>query len=424
MILNRPPLVPMIHSGICRRFKARTLRFESPRVCHTRQLLVDVSVIVRQDARTGIQRVVRALLGQLVAKVSSDVLVQPVFASRDHGYCRATITSDGRLVNASSSHSVLQPVTARRGDVFLGLDLTANILPYAEADLARWRREGVTINFMIYDLLPVIRPDWFPRRTARNFKRWLGVLARQADCCICISDAVAADLAHALMIRAPKAQPRIATIPLGADLVSSHPSRGLPEGVEDLREWLKRHRVLLSVGTIEPRKGHDCLLAGLTELWKLQPNGDTALLLVGRPGWKTKELQHALRDHPEFGRRLRWLDEASDELLAELYASAAGLVSASRGEGFGLPLIEALAHGIPVLARDLPVFREVGGSHFDYFDEDTPGSLASRIEEWMDNASRPTAATIAALPSWANSAVALAHCIGIPDAILAESCRA
>jgi glycosyltransferase involved in cell wall biosynthesis len=101
------------------------------------------------------------------------------------------------------------------------------------------------------------------------------------------------------------------------------------------------------------------------------------------------------------------LDRASDESLAELYASADGLIGASHGEGFGLPLIEALAHGTPVLARDLPVFHEIGGPLFDYFDDDSPDALAARIEAWAAAARRPSPAERAALPSWAESAAAL-----------------
>ena len=62
-------------------------------------------------------------------------------------------------------------------------------------------------------------------------------------------------------------------------------------------------------------------------------------------------------------RPLTWLRDASDEELRLEYLEADLLVMASRGEGFGLPIVEALAHGTPVVARDLPVFRELLGDH-------------------------------------------------------------
>jgi glycosyltransferase involved in cell wall biosynthesis len=406
------PLLPMLRTVLRRRLKALTLRFEPASAPDARQLIVDVSVIVQQDARTGIQRVVRALLGQLSQAAGPDLVVQPVFASRDHGYCRAVLTSEGQITGASR-RSLLQPVAARRGDVFLGLDLAAHLLPQAEADLAQWRRDGVTINIMVYDLLPLMRPDWFPPHTARRFDRWLDVLVRQADRCICISRTVAQSLTQELAARAAGPLPEVTSIPLGSDLADSYPSRGFPAEIASLREWLRRHRVLLSVGTIEPRKGQQQLLDALSQHWQAEPASDIALIVVGRPGWKTADLQAQLRDHPEHGRRMLWLERASDELLAEFYGSASGLVAASHGEGFGLPLIEALAQGTPVLARDLPVFREIGGSLFDYFVDDTPEALALRLQDWLKEARRPTAAAIAGLPRWADSAKALARCIGV-----------
>lgn len=408
------PLLPAIGTVLRRGVKRIAFRHEPTTEPLARQLIVDVSVIVQNDARTGIQRVVRALLAQLMAAAGPDLVIQPVFASRDHGYARAVLADDGRIGNASGRPGVLQPAVARRGDVFLGLDLAAHLLPHAEADLAHWRRNGVSIAVVVYDLLPLLQPNWFPPRTLHNFSRWLGVLARQADHCICISRTVAEALDRALTDRAAGPLPRISTVPLGADLATSFPSRGLPNDMAALRKWLRHHRALLSVGTIEPRKGHRQLLAALEYHWQSQPDSDIALLLVGRPGWKTADLQAQLRSHPEQGRRLIWIDDASDELLAELYRAVAGLVAASHGEGFGLPLIEALAQGAPVLARDLPVFREVGGDLFDYFADDAPQPLAARVQDWLANLRRPDADAIAALPRWANSATALAAILGVP----------
>ncbi len=413
---NSPPFLTALSVALRRGLMGVAYRFEVAAVAPARQVLIDVSVIVHNDARTGIQRVVRALVGQLAELELPDVVIQPVFASRDHGYCKAELMPDGRIVNVSPEKRVRQPVVTNHNDVFLGLDLCAHLLPHVEADLARWRRKGVSINIMVYDMLPILHEDWFPARTARNFRRWLGVLARQADRCICISQTVASALGPFLKAQDAGPMPEITTIPLGTDLAASYPSQGLPADFASVREWLRNHRVILSVGTIEPRKGHQQLLAALSRYWQSEPSGRIALLIVGRPGWKTAMLTQQLRDHPEQGRRLLWLEDASDELLSELYSDASGLAATSHGEGFGLPLLEALAHGTPVLARDLPVFREIGGTSFDYFTEDSPDPLLNRIKVWLASTRRPKEEIIAALPRWADSASALCNRLGIlPD---------
>jgi glycosyltransferase involved in cell wall biosynthesis len=410
---DSPPLLFAVRSALRRAWGARRFRFEPSPPPASRQLLVDVSVIIQNDAQTGIQRVVRALLGRLRAMPLDGFTVLPVFASRHHGFCRAQMTADGAIRSEGSRPMARRKVEPRTGDVFLGLDLASNILPYAEGEIASWRRKGVAINFVVYDVLPLTQPDWFVPKTVRNFSRWIGVIARQADRCICISQVVAQSLRDELRARGARRLPEISAIPLGADLAASFPDDGLPADIAQLRAWVAAHRVLLSVGTIEPRKGHRCVLEAMTHHWQAQPDSDLALLVIGKPGWNTEDLQADIRQHPEYGRRLRWLDSASDELLTEMYRSASGLVAASRGEGFGLPLLEALSHHVPVLARDLPVFREVGGDFIHYFNDDAPAALAAAIENWIKSLPGGGAVTNPVLPTWNDSALALADTLGV-----------
>ena len=90
-----------------------------------------------------------------------------------------------------------------------------------------------------------------------------------------------------------------------------------------------------------------------------------------------------VRAHPEFGHRLLWLEGISDEFLEKIYAAASGLIAASEAEGFGLPLIEAAQHRLPIMARDIEVFREVAGDHATYFSGQEPEALASAISAWL-----------------------------------------
>ena len=91
-----------------------------------------------------------------------------------------------------------------------------------------------------------------------------------------------------------------------------------------------------------------------------------------------------LRTHPELNRRLFWLAGISDEFLEEIYASADCLIAASLTEGFGLPLIEAAQHGLPILARDIPVFREIAGAHAYYFSGNRPADLDRALRRWLE----------------------------------------
>jgi len=90
-----------------------------------------------------------------------------------------------------------------------------------------------------------------------------------------------------------------------------------------------------------------------------------------------------LHSHTELGRRLFWLDQAGDEALMQLYLIASGMLMASEGEGFGLPLVEAARHRVPIIARDLPVFREISGEHAFYFSGTDPADLADVLRTWI-----------------------------------------
>ncbi|MFU0418289.1 glycosyltransferase, partial [Acinetobacter baumannii] len=100
-------------------------------------------------------------------------------------------------------------------------------------------------------------------------------------------------------------------------------------------------------------------------LWEM--GSEVTLVIAGREGWCVEALSQRLRCHLEAGKRLVWLADVSDAQLAALYANLGGLIMPSEAEGFGLPLVEAARYGMPLLVRDLPVFREVVGEHASYF---------------------------------------------------------
>jgi glycosyltransferase involved in cell wall biosynthesis len=157
------------------------------------------------------------------------------------------------------------------------------------------------------------------------------------------------------------------------------------------------------VGTVEPRKGHALALEAFEALWSAGQRVN--LVIVGKQGWMVDALAHRLRQHHEQGKRLFWLEAVSDEYLEKLYASANCLIAASEGEGFGLPLIEGAMHGLPILATDLPVFREVAGAHASYF-EGKASSLAAAIREWLELFGRQEHPRSDAMPylTWRESA--------------------
>jgi alpha-1,2-rhamnosyltransferase len=141
------------------------------------------------------------------------------------------------------------------------------------------------------------------------------------------------------------------------------------------------------VGTLEPRKGHGLVLDVLDVLWS---GGSPArLIFAGRAPWPP--LLARIRAHEELGSRLLHIERADDRELADLYRGAAATISASAGEGFGLPVVESLSLGTPVIASDIPAHREIGGAYCRFFPPGDAAALSAALREALAGAlPRPT----------------------------------
>ncbi|QIL01447.1 glycosyltransferase family 4 protein [Sphingomonas sinipercae] len=381
---------------------------------HVRELLIDISNIARGDARTGIQRVVRATVLAIQGLAIDGISVRLVAANRTTPY--RYLPSD--WLNRSGAGRSLklderEAVEPGEGDIFLGLDFTSSILPHHERQIARWREHGVSVNLVLYDMLPMTHGQWFTHRIRRNFRRWAKLAERRADRVIAISRSVADEFdswQRRLRIRKGRKVPAV-TMQLGCDIAASLPSRGLPSNATELLDWMARRPTVLMVGTVEPRKGHGQAIAAFQHIWANDPNAPQ-LLVIGRPGWQTSALQRAMRQLGRDEARFRWVDGASDEFLQGLYEASAGLLVASEGEGFGLPIVEALAHGRPVLARELPVFRELARPGVSFFDAATPRDLGQAISAWLVAQQASEFRVVPGpLPTWHEAAVGLVELI-------------
>lgn len=379
-----------------------------------RQLLVDVSVIHQSDARTGIQRVVRSLLLQLFNEQPIGFQVCPIFATQQDGYRYANPC----FLDASAPTNIdtCKPVRVQHGDLFLGLDLAAHLLPRHHAQVLGWKRLGVKVHIVVYDLLPLQYPQWFNPKTNRNFKRWIKWVAVYADRIVCISDTVKADVTVWLdvVFGLTGGTLPVQTIMLGADINASAPTQGITPNAEILLARMQNTRSVLMVATVEPRKSHAQLLAAFDLLWRTTNKAVPLCIFVGRPGWKTEEIQAKIRNHPLFGDALFWLENVSDELLVRLYIATDCVVIASQAEGFGLPIVEAVRYGKPVLIRDIPVFRELSLPNISYFSDDSPSSLSSAIEQLLEqSANQIPLAVNTGFHSWQATGKQLFRALGI-----------
>ena len=369
------------------------------------RLFVDITELHATDSKSGIQRVVRSVIQHLLTDADAAYKVELVYAAKPLGYKTATaftrrMFGDGHLLKltdlargaessegsdalsgnaATGQDAYIHP---QAGDIFLGLDLHFNIDQDHEHFFNKTRQAGAQVYFVVYDLLPLLLKDTFTPELVEKYGNWLRVVSQQHGA-VCISQAVAAELRAWVAQHQPAVAQsfNIDWFHLGADIESSIPSTGMPDDGPKLLQQLAAQPSFLAVGTLEPRKRHGQMLDAFEQLWA--QNVAANLIIVGKPGWLTEALTTRLSTHTQLGRQLFWVQTASDEYLEKIYAAASCLIAASEAEGFGLPLIEAARHGLPIIARDIPVFREVAQDHALYFAGDEGAALATAVQSWL-----------------------------------------
>jgi glycosyltransferase involved in cell wall biosynthesis len=343
-----------------------------------RRLFVDITELVKHDGKSGIQRVVRNILRELIED-SGSFRVEPVYrADFSYRYARK-FTSQFIGIEVDIADAV---VDFQRGDVFLGLDLDLLTTSAALSALREAHLRGVQFCYVVYDVLPLIRPDWFLDGMSDMFLTWLSAVASFSDKLICISKVTADSVSHQLQSRnLPISHNlQILNFYLGSDLEKDIGARGDGLSSQVIAQFGQRP-VFTSVATLEPRKGHRQILDAFESLW-LQGH-DISLVLVGRRGWHVASLIERIEKHFELNRRLFWFEGISDAGLDDVYRRSTAVIFASEGEGFGLPLVEAARHSKPVIVRDLPVFREVAGEGAFYFRGLDGTDLARAISDWI-----------------------------------------
>lgn len=349
---------------------------------HQHKLFLDVSSIIKLDHLAGIQRVVLAICNELINN-PQNIDIELVFTTTDDPEFYRANALMNKILGEAQECVNNEWMEFCPGDILLFLDLHPGVAISHQEKVQFLRNKGIFVYHIVYDILPILKPESFWPDLCIEFKDWI-LAVSNSDGAICISRSVANEFTEWLKTNVPKRlRPfKIGWFHLGADVENAMPTRGLPDGTSQVFAQLAARPSFLMVATIEPRKGHAQTLAAFEQLWA--DGVDANLVIIGKQGWMVEKLSENLRNHPKRGKRLFWLEGISDEYLEMIYAASTCLIAASEGEGFGLPLIEAAQHKLPIIARSIPVFHEVAGEHAFYFKGKEPADLAKAIQEWLE----------------------------------------
>jgi glycosyltransferase involved in cell wall biosynthesis len=219
------------------------------------------------------------------------------------------------------------------------------------------QRQGARFIPFVHDLIPITHPEYAPPRSTRQHLRRLHSFTDLADGIIVNSSATAESLTPYLAATPGRGSIPILIAPLGIDPVPPDASQPRPEGA-----------YFVCLGTIEPRKNHLLLLHLWRDLAETMGAAAPKLVLIGRRGWENENILDMLERCPALQGKVIEYAGLSDAAVAGLLQGARALLFPSFAEGYGLPLAEALALGVPAICSDLPALREVGGAAAEYLD--------------------------------------------------------
>ncbi|MGA2012882.1 MAG: glycosyltransferase family 1 protein [Solirubrobacteraceae bacterium] len=328
-----------------------------------RPLTIGIDARAATEVVAGRGRAVRELLRALAAREDPHRYVcfarEPWAEPLGERFAWVRITAADPLWHARTAAAA-----SRRCDVFLSSNsyLTVGLL----------RIPAVAIVYDLVAFEPAMRPNLRSTVIERVTLRWS---VRRARGLVCISQATA----DALVARYPAAAATVMVAPLGVA-----PALAAGTAAPDELAALPPGGFVLAVGTLEPRKNLPRLVAAYGSLPEPSRRAHP-LVVVGALGWSTGPSLDALAS---LGDRCVRLGTVSDGALAELYRRCAVFCYPSLGEGFGLPVLEAMASGAAVVTSNLSSLPEVGGDAVEYVDPRSVTSIAAGLGRVLDSSHR------------------------------------
>jgi glycosyltransferase involved in cell wall biosynthesis len=329
-------------------------------------LTIGIDARAAAEVAGGRGRFVRELLRALAGRPDAHRYI--LYARRQWLDAELDERFSWRLVDAADPwwHLASARRANRECDVFLSTN----------SYLTLWflRIPGVPV---VYDMTTFERSMRPNRRSAVIERATLGHAVRRSSAILAISHATAARLAE----RFPRAAALTTVAPLGVTTLENDEPADAKNGAA---QNLPKTGFVLAVGTLEPRKN----LPRLVDAYARLPESLQAqhpLVVVGAHGWETGETLEALRS---LGERSLLLGSVSDAALAELYRRCALFCYPSLGEGFGLPVLEAMASGAAVITSNNSSLPEVGGDAVEYVDPFDVASITATLRALLESPSR------------------------------------
>ncbi len=333
--------------------------------------VIDVAV-----AQLEILRAWRRLLGALVRDMRSRLL-KPIRMARSSFRRRARVAASGLMGDPRDFFAR----NSLPGDVLLVLGS-----PWSHPDYAKLiqsqRQRGLKFALLVYDLIPIRRPEWCDRGLVRVFRAWFDGVFPLCDTVFAISRATAADVELYTRQCGIEMSGRAIPIPIG----TSFGAPNIPVPAPRTRRLPKPGSYALIVSTVEARKNHMLLFRVWRQLLdELPTDAVPTLVFAGRIGWLVDDLLRQIANTNNLDGKLVLIENPTDAELVALYEGCQFTMFPSFFEGWGLPVTESLAMGKPCLTSDRTSLPESGGKLARRFDPDNLHDAYRAIREVVED---------------------------------------
>ena len=279
------------------------------------------------------------------------------------------------------------------------------------------RNKGVKLACIAYDLIPIRHPEYVTADFLAAFRNWVDRLVAGSDLVVAISGVICDDVKMYLADLGNPARPvdqRVAWFHLGHDLERANAEGVVRRKIVRIFDRNDAGPVFLMVGWLDPRKNQGFVLDAMSSLRKA--GIPCRLLVIGKRGRSADAYYARLRAIWSSRETCtRFMTRPIPNFLTVI-GHAAGLIYPSTTEGFGLPLVEALGHGVRVFASDIPVFREIGEGFVSFFPLDDPQVLTEKLRRFCVDGAFDAPRELAEFrwPTWRQSVDRLLDIVLVP----------
>ena len=238
--------------------------------------------------------------------------------------------------------------------------------------------KNIPVVLTYYDFVLYLFPETMRTIAAFQQKLVQKMSIKRADRIICISEQTKKDLGK--LFSYPEKKSSVAYPGIDTDRIKKLLKEQKSISVTNLPK-----RFLLSVSTIEPRKNYPFLLKAYRAYRKKYHKNHLPWIIAGKIGWESDEFKEELANEIRHNEDIILFQSPTDSDLHNLYHSCSLFLFASHYEGFGIPLLEALAHQKKCLVSNIPTFHEIGGKEIEYLDTKKPEIWADKINEMVQS---------------------------------------